>query len=516
MKPFLLLVAGLLLSANIVHAQANAVTAADNSAICLDCHDFGPESPVHAVLAGSHGLSGDEEAMAGRRGCLDCHGTSTEHANTPEQVAPEVSFGPRWGATPAAQDAKCLACHEENTARNWRHALHMLNNLTCVTCHDVHSWQDKVLVQEQQAEVCTVCHKSQKQGVHGISDLLPDNPPCSGCHNPHDHESAETRMLDNGSAGCLACHDPFGMPSLYSASEKANNYHKIARQPDRTCLDCHQGIAHAPADSVTAMVPEPLSSRPINLFYPGSADSDWLLLDHPGSQPLRQGRNCQQCHRGEEARMGEVQANGAVAPSREIQVAFTSNTNELIVSLTWQGPPDDKSIALMWGDGGSEAFRRGGCFAACHADLPGMRRDSGAKTEKYLWASRTDRPLTGMTAPAKNASELGQLMSAGGFVTLWKLELGTGKLEVATLLEGLDWLPSNLIQIKESYMDGSWAVELRAPLNNTSINKPFSRDGKYTFGVALSGAGNPGGEHWVSLPMTFSFAGDETDFKVEQ
>jgi hypothetical protein len=46
--------------------------------------------------------------------------------------------------------------------------------------------------------------------------------------------------------------------------------------------------------------------------------------------------------------------------------------------------------------------------------------------------------------------------------------------------------------------------------------KPFTPDGKYTFGIALHGAVNPAGRHWVSLPLTMSFAGDETDFKVEQ
>ncbi|MCB1710871.1 MAG: hypothetical protein KDI10_19365 [Halioglobus sp.] len=53
-------------------------------------------------------------------------------------------------------------------------------------------------------------------------------------------------------------------------------------------------------------------------------------------------------------------------------------------------------------------------------------------------------------------------------------------------------------------------------MNNTGMSKPFAPGGKYTFGVALHGAGNPGGKHWVSLPMTLSFDGDETDFKVEQ
>jgi hypothetical protein len=170
----------------------------------------------------------------------------------------------------------------------------------------------------------------------------------------------------------------------------------------------------------------------------------------------------------------------------------------------------------MWDDGGSEAFTRGGCFAACHSDLPGMRLDSGEHTQKYLWGARTERPLPGSTAAPRSPAALAQAMAAGEFVTLWQLQLDSGRLQMATLLDGLSWLPANLIQIKKTYVDRQWTVEMRAPLDNTGLQKPFSADRKYTFGIALGGDANPGGKHWVSLPLTLSFAGDETDFKVEQ
>ena len=96
---------------------------------CLGCHDFGPESPVHAVMQGSHGV----EDTGGVHGCQDCHGPSADHAGAPTRVSPAISFGPRWTATSADQDSQCLACHEDNIAAHWRDALHMLNGLTCVT-----------------------------------------------------------------------------------------------------------------------------------------------------------------------------------------------------------------------------------------------------------------------------------------------------------------------------------------------------------------------------------------------
>ena len=83
-------------------------------------------------------------------------------------------------------------------------------------------------------------------------------------------------------------------------------------QTDRTCLDCHQSIAHAAPDSAPPLIPEPASSRDIALFFPGQADSEWLISSHPGSQPLRQGTGCQQCHRGEERIMGVARAGDFV------------------------------------------------------------------------------------------------------------------------------------------------------------------------------------------------------------
>ena len=155
---------------------------------CRECHDFAPADHVERLLMGSHGIS----AEAGfEHGCEDCHGPSAAHAEAPRNISPANSFGPRWASSSAARDSACLACHERDTAKNWQHALHMHNELTCVTCHDIHSEGDTVLLPEQQASVCTTCHKAQKKGIHELGGELSEEPPCSSCHNPHNHETAE-------------------------------------------------------------------------------------------------------------------------------------------------------------------------------------------------------------------------------------------------------------------------------------------------------------------------------------
>ena len=398
---------------------------------CIGCHDLGPDSPAHRLMEGSHG--GDAGGTANPRYCESCHGPSDNHAQAPTQVSPDTSYGPRWTASSAAQDGSCLACHEENTAVHWRHALHMLNNVTCVTCHDVHAGGDKVLFPEQQADVCTICHKAQKQGIHGMEEAAALDPPCADCHNPHDHESAESRMLENQSIGCSGCHDQVDI----AGSEKARRYHRVMSQPDRTCVECHQGIAHAPASSATAFAATPVTSKEVTLFYPGQAHSEWLLQQHPGSQPLRQGASCRQCHRGEEARMGLIQAGGFEPAHRNVQVSFARDEDSIRMILEWRGERDETDIALMWGTPQSGApFNRGGCFAACHSDLPGMSRDRGQQMDKYLPASRLQQRSPGSPSAVRDKEELAQMLAAGQFAVLWRVRLNSGIAEAATLLDG--------------------------------------------------------------------------------
>ena len=493
--------------------QAEPDYAAQGTSQCLGCHDFGPDAPVHALMQGSHG--GDPAAMTGPHGCEDCHGPSAAHTRAPTRNSPAVSFGPRWTATSAAQDSQCLACHEENIAKHWKNALHMVNNLTCVTCHDIHVEEDRVLFPKQQAEVCTVCHKSQKQGIHGMQKRASRNPPCTECHNPHDHESAGDQMLRNQSAGCSQCHDLVRMAGRKSVSDKAKSYHKVMARPGSTCLQCHEGIAHAPADSVPPMHPTPKSARTLTLFYPGVADTSWLLQAHPGSQPLRQGANCQRCHRGDEATMGKSRGGNFEPTSREVQVAFSRDGDDLQIQLAWDGPADDTSLAIMWGGRENEAMRRGACFAACHNDMPGMTRDRGQQTSKYLMVSRAQEQLIGQPAIIKDQAALDQLLAAGEFAEMWRVQLQSGVVQRSLILANSDLQPTNLISINKSYRDGHWQVALRRKMDNTMAGVSFSVGNKYTFGIALNGATNLAGKHWVSLPMTLSFGGDDTDFSAE-
>ena len=83
------------------------------------------------------------------------------------------------------------------------------------------------------------------------------------------------------------------------------------------------------------------------------------------------------------------------------------------------------------------------------------------------------------------------------------------------MLAGLDWRDSGPLTGSANHADGRWTVRLQRPLLAGAGYKDFTAEGKFTLGVALHGNSNPGGRHWVSLPMTLSLGGDDTDFTTE-
>ena len=324
---------------------------------------------------------------------------------------------------------------------------------------------------QQQATICTTCHKAQKSGIHDSGEGTDNDPPCSLCHNPHNHESAEAQMHANHSAGCMVCHAP-----------ESAEPHQAMPQGARNCLDCHQGIAHAPEDSAPPLHPSAVRGRGVTLFYPGHASRDWLLRDHPGSQPLRQGTDCQRCHRGEEADMGAALAPGLEPASRVVGIAFDSKDDALLIELNWSGSREDRQIALMWGGPENTEFARGGCFAACH-DKTGAH----------------DYSMDGLT----NESEI---------VERWAIQLESG--EVETALMGRSAGASSAVSARVDYTDGQWHVRLAVDLGRPGHGAHFNRAGRYTFGMALHTAHDSGREHLVSLPMSLGFGTEDTDFSA--
>jgi hypothetical protein len=108
------------------------------------------------------------------------------------------------------------------------------------------------------------------------------------------------------------------------------------------------------------------------------------------------------------------------------------------------------------------------------------------------------------------------MMADGRFVVLWRIQLNSGTAEAATLLDDLHWQPHAPVRASTSYRNGRWTVKIRRDISHRPEHLvQFDPEDKFTFAIALHGADNPGAEHWVSLPLSFSYDGEDTDFTVE-
>ena len=520
MKRIALILLGLWWS-SLSHA-ATATDSADNTAgysrqgtsLCVTCHDVGQHSAVQFMMDSPHGNPHHPGTPMAEKGCESCHGPSAAHTRSPTFVKPGISFGPKWTNSVQQQNAVCESCHKDILNKGWLHGVHHNQDLTCVDCHDLH--KTDLVRTDKQAEVCTVCHKRQKTGIHHKPDSLRKIPRCTLCHAPHGNSAPQFTMLKNRSAGCRTCHDLQAMQQNPAVSALAKSYHKAMASPDRTCIDCHRGVAHVALDQIPAATVGVKSSAPVTLFYPGHANFDWINTEHPGAQPFRQGHNCSQCHAGEEVQMGRKLATDNRVSSVNAKLDFKLQNNQLLVTVRWKGTPDDNDVALMLDNGSDEQFTRAGCWATCHNDLPGMERNRGQAITKYLSASLERQRSVGRYAVQFSEATLDKMIAEGHYVELWRVKLGGGKLKEVTSYHILGAREPDLkpiIKATAHYRDGEWTVTFIKPLSGSG--KAIVPGKEYTFGVAIHGKGQEKSGHWVSLPMTFGINMRDVDFAIK-
>lgn len=134
-------------------------------------------------------------------------------------------------------------------------------------------------------EFCTSCHEMSAQPYKVIQETAHYNnrtgvrPTCSNCHVPHEFipkmirkiEAARevyghllgtidtpekyaahldtmkdreiNRLKANDSQECRNCHDE-ARTNFALQTAKAQQYHQAVEHQNKTCIDCHQGIAH--------------------------------------------------------------------------------------------------------------------------------------------------------------------------------------------------------------------------------------------------------------------------------
>lgn len=261
----------------------------DPEAVCGQCHDS-----ALAVVGTLHDLRGDTEEETGFSLCGSCHVT---HLGSSEWWTPETATRTRM-----THLRTCESCHREGGSAAEspvRPGGHPLDELTCASCHDPHTW---TTLQGELSEVadartsflrapasppdlCLECHEDQALVLQTDHDLVAYG---SSAVN------AEGRTPEE-SGTCGVCHASHGAsegPVLWArdmATEAG------ASRADGLCTDCH-----APDGAAPRHVPE-AAFHPADVLLTSRAASDGVrefpMFDPVSGSASDQGPlSCPSCH----------------------------------------------------------------------------------------------------------------------------------------------------------------------------------------------------------------------------
>lgn len=148
-----------------------------------------------------------------------------------------------WGGFNTAMEATntlefCISCHEmrDNVYQEYKTTIHYSNRsgvrAVCSDCHVPRDWGHKVL-----------------RKIHASSELwgkitgYVDTPEKFEAHRMELATHEWERMKANGSRECRNCHN-FEAMSGEVQKQSVFNKHMKAKEDGKTCIECHQGIAH--------------------------------------------------------------------------------------------------------------------------------------------------------------------------------------------------------------------------------------------------------------------------------
>ncbi len=146
-----------------------------------------------------------------------------------------------WGAFNTGMEATnseefCSGCHAPIVAEI-QETIHYSNRsgvrAICSDCHVPHEWTDKI-VRKVQA--------SKELVAHFIGTI--DTPDKFQARRAHLAEREWARLKKNDSLECRNCHQ-FNYMDFSEQSSRAAKQHSTAlASGEKTCVDCHKGIAH--------------------------------------------------------------------------------------------------------------------------------------------------------------------------------------------------------------------------------------------------------------------------------
>ncbi|MGB8274024.1 MAG: ethylbenzene dehydrogenase-related protein [Alphaproteobacteria bacterium] len=270
-----------------------------------------------------------------------------------------------------------------------------------------------------------------------------------------------------------------------------------------------------------------VQGKDIVVFYPGQSSWEWVLTesDHSGAPKFRGGKNCTDCHEGEQKKIGDLIASGkklepAPIPNKPgsltVNVKAAHDDQKLYIRMEWAGgPPSGKKMetdfeekaTVMIDDGTVKEMTRAGCWGACHDDAIGMASAvAGKDLTKYLPESRSKLTRQGGGDSYKPQADLDALLQGGTFLEFWQGRLNKGKPAVPVegyILDKRVESKTPAVTAEGGYEGDKWVVVLSRPLKAAGPGQKDIVAGKtYTLGFAIHDDYTEHRFHHVSLATT--------------
>jgi DmsE family decaheme c-type cytochrome len=250
--------------------------------VCTTCHDDQGQN----IARSKHGNAKYDRSPAATLGCESCHGPGQAHVD--DDAKGNIR---RFSALrPNEVTETCLTCHNRGNHAGWEGSTHDARNLSCTTCHSVHSPQslEFQLVKANETQVCATCHRLQVVKTERAVAHMPvreGKMSCSSCHNPHGSISnvKALRVGNSINESCTTCHSEMRGPMLFEHSPVREN-----------CATCHDPHGSSNDRMLNVRLPMLCQRCHVATRHPATVYDNAAITTNKSNRMF--GRSCVNCH----------------------------------------------------------------------------------------------------------------------------------------------------------------------------------------------------------------------------
>ena len=249
---------------------------------CIVCHDAESKSMTHS----RHGQVKDPRSPAATLGCESCHGPGQAHVD--DDAKGKIKKFKEM--KPGEVSETCLSCHNRGVHAGWEASTHAARDLSCATCHSVHTPQSpqSQLSKPTETQVCATCHRAVVVKTERAVAHMPvreGKMSCSSCHNPHGSIS-NVKALKHGSSineTCTSCHAEMRGPMMWE--------HTPVRE---SCTTCHDPHGSSNDRMLNVRMPMLCQRCHVATRHPASVYDNAAITTNKSNRMF--GRSCVNCH----------------------------------------------------------------------------------------------------------------------------------------------------------------------------------------------------------------------------